>query len=224
MAGHSGDRSAVSLGVRTHSAHGAEPGGWAAYVVLGGPAAEPRLLVRGRMQLCDPDVEGSNQPFHRVSAIFPFDHTQPMDFEAGAGFVERCRRSSQDLAGRALESIISTHGALKACCVLTGPERPLPPLRAIFASHGLMHAAERTFFREAVRDAAMCGGIATEMVREKDLPALAERLPGTKASRRDALNAFGKQVGPPWAQDEKLAATAAWLGLALQRDGRCDAG
>jgi hypothetical protein len=224
MNGHPENRSIVALGVRTHSAHGAEAGGWAAYVVLGGPAAGPSLLVRGRMQLCDAEIEGSNQPFHRVSAIYPFDHTQPMDFETGEAFVERCRTSSQDLAGGALESIISTYGALKVCCVLTGPERPLPPLRTIFASHGLMHAAEREFYREAVRDAAVRRGIATEMVKEKDLPALAERLPGTQASRRDALNAFGKQVGSPWAQDEKFAAIAAWLGLTLQRDGRGDAG
>jgi hypothetical protein len=167
------------------------------------------------MQLCDSKVEGSNQPFHLVGATFPFHHAEPMDFKSGEAFIERCRKSSQDLAGRALEEIISAHGALNACCVLTGPERPLPPLRAILASHGLMHAAERDFYREAVRDAAVRRGVATEMVKEKGLPALAERLPGTEASRRDAFNAFGKQVGAPWAQDEKFAATAAWFGLAL---------
>ena len=73
---------------------------------------------------------------------------------------------------------------------------------------------ERDFYREVVREAAARLGIATEMVKEKDLPVLAKRLPGTEASRRQTLSAFGKQVGPPWAQDEKLAATAAWCGLA----------
>jgi hypothetical protein len=215
MTGQSKDPSAVSVGVRTHSAHGREEGGWAVYVVLGGRVADPSILLRGRMQLYDSKVEGSNQPFHRVGATFPFHHAEPMDFESSEAFIERCRKSSQDLAGRALEEIIATHGALRACCVLTGPERPLPPLRAILASHSLMHAAEREFYREAVRDAAVRKGIVTEMVREKDLPALAERLPGTQASRRDALNAFGNQVGSPWSQDEKLTATAAWFGLAL---------
>ena len=217
MTGHSKDRSAVSLGVRTHSAHGSDEGGWATYVVLGGRISEPSILVRGRMQLCDSKIEGSNQPFHRVGATFPFHHAEPMDFKSGEAFIERCRKSSRDLAGRALEEIICAHGALKACCVLTGPERPLPPLRAILAAHGLMHAAEREFYRAAVRDAAVQRGVVTEMVKERDLPALAERLPGTEASRRDALNAFGKQVGSPWAQDEKFAATAAWFGFALQQ-------
>jgi hypothetical protein len=166
------------------------------------------------MQLCDCEVEGSNQPFHRVGATFPFDHAEPMDFKSGEAFIHRCGKSSRDLVGHALEEIISTHGALKACCVLTGPARPLPPLREILASHGLMHAAEREFFRSVVRDAAARLEVATEMVKEKDLTALAMGLPGTEASRRDTLNAFGKQVGSPWAQDEKMAATAAWLGLA----------
>lgn len=205
---------AVSLGVRTHSAHGTDEGGWAAYVVLGGRIAEPRILLRGRMQLCDTKVEGSNQPFHRVGATFPFHRTKPMDLKTGEVFIKRCRKSSQDLAGRALEEIISTHGALKTCCVLTGPERPLPPLSAILALHGLMHAAEREFYREAVREAAERKGIATKMVKEKDLPALArQQLPGTEVSRRDTLKAFGKQIGSPWAQDEKFAAMAAWFGL-----------
>jgi hypothetical protein len=206
--------SGVSVGVRTHSAHGSEEGGWAAYVVLGGPVSEPRILSRGRMQLCDSKVEGSNQPFHRAGLMFPFHRCAPMDFKTGEAFIKRCTKSSQDLAGRALKEIIATHGPLKACFVLTGPKRPLPPLAGILASHGAMHAAEREFLRDAVRDAAEQKGIATEMVKEKDLPMLAKRLPGTDASRRDMLKAFGKQVGSPWAQDEKFAATAAWLGLA----------
>jgi hypothetical protein len=137
-----------------------------------------------------------------------------MDLKSSEAFIRRCMKSSQDLAGRAMEEIISTYGALKGCSVLTGPERSLPALRAILASHALQHAAERGFYREAVRDAAARKGIATEMVREKDLPALAKRLPGTEASRRETLGAYGKLVGPPWGQDEKFAATAAWLGLA----------
>src|SRR5262249_23295190 len=154
MTSRSKRRRAVSVAVRTHAAHGLEPGGWAAYVLLGGPISEPSILLRARMQLCDPKVEGANQPFHRVAATHPFHHCGPMDFEASETFIDRCRQSSEDLAGSALEEIISAHGALTACCILTGPARPLPSLRAILDSHALMHAAERAFFREVVRDAA----------------------------------------------------------------------
>jgi hypothetical protein len=210
LAGHPKDLGAVAIGVRTHSAHGDEAGGWATYVVLGGPIAEPSMLFRGRMQLCDCGLEGSEQPFH---------HAALMDLESGEAFLEQCRKSSLEFAGRALDEIVSTHGALNGCCVLTGPERPLPPLRAILASHGLQHAAEREFYREAVRGAAVRKGIATEMVREKDLSALAEGLPGTDASRRETLGGYGKLIGSPWGQDEKFAATAAWLSLAMRGSG-----
>ncbi|HEY1426550.1 MAG TPA: hypothetical protein VGF50_07755 [Caulobacteraceae bacterium] len=202
MSGHSND--AVALGVRTHAAHGREAGGWATYVVLGGPVSDPSLLGRGRMQLCDAGIEGSAQPFHHAALV---------DLELGEAFIDRCRQSSRDLAGCALEEIISTHGALQSCCVLTGPERPLPPLRAILASHALQHAAEREFYREAVRDAAVRKGVTTRLVVEMDLSKLAERLPGSEANRRQTLAAYGRRVGAPWGQEEKFAATAAWLGL-----------
>lgn len=208
MTGHSEHRGAVSVGIRTHSAHGHAEGGWAAYVVLGGRMAEPSMLFRGRMPLCDPSIEGSEQPFH---------HAALMDLESGEAFIERCRQSSQNLAGLALDKVIATHGALQGCCVLTGPPRALPPLSTIRASHALQHAAEREFYRDVARDAALRKGIATEMVVEKDLPTLAERLPGTAASRRATLSGYGKRVGSPWGQDERFAATAAWLALALRQ-------
>ena len=206
MIGHSKDRSAVSLGVRTHAAHGAHKGGWATYVVLGGQVSEPSMLLRGRMRLCDSAIEGSEQPFH---------HAALLGLNSGEAFIDRCRKSSRKMAARALEEIISSHGALRGCCVLAGPERLLPPLRTILASHALQHAAEREFYREAVRVAAARKGVATALLVETDLPRLAERLPGAEASRRERLGAYGKLVGPPWGQDEKFAATAAWLGLAM---------
>jgi hypothetical protein len=32
---------------------------------------------------------------------------------------------------------------------------------------------------------------------------------------KERIAAFGKQAGPPWTQDEKLAALGAWLMLAV---------
>ena len=191
----------AALGVRTHS-------GWAAYVVLGGAPSEPNILFRGLMQLCDQKTEGSKQPYH---------HAEPLSFGAAESFIERCRTSSRMLADRAIGAIVTAHGELHACCILTASGRSLPPLRGILASHALIHAAEGEFYREVVRDAADQRGIPTEFLKEGDIPALADRLPGTEASRREVLNAFGKKVGSPWRQDEKLAAMAAWFGLAMRQ-------
>ena len=204
MTGRSKDHesSAVAaLGVRTHS-------GWAAYVVLTGVASVPRILFRGVMQLCDPKIEGSKQPFHQA---------EPMPFKKAEEFILKCKRSSQAMADRVLDEIATSHGTLKGCCILTASGRPLPDLRIVLASHALIHSAEGEFYREVVRNAANRKGITTEMIREKDVQTLAERLPGTEQSRRDTLNAFGKQMGSPWRQDEKLAAMAAWFVLAMRQ-------
>jgi hypothetical protein len=191
----------VALGARTHS-------GWAAYVVLSGETSAPRILFRGVMQLCDPKIQGSKQPFH---------HAEPMPFKEAEAFIQKCKKSSQSLADQALDEIAAAHGVLKGCCILTASGRPLPDLRAILASHALIHSAEGEFYREVIRNAAQQKGVATEMIRERDMQTLAERLPGTETSRRETLTAFGKQMGSPWRQDEKLAAMAAWFVLAMRQ-------
>ena len=202
MTEHSKDRRASgALGVRTHS-------GWAAYVVLGGKTSEPNILSRGLMQLCDSKLEGAKQPYH---------HAEMMPFKSAEAFIARCRVSSGEMADEAFRQIITNHGTLRGCCILTASGRPLPALQSILASHALIHAAEGAFYREIVRDAAARRGVTTEMIKEKDISTLAERLPGTETSRRDLLTAFGKKVGSPWRQDEKLAATAAWLALAVRQ-------
>jgi hypothetical protein len=191
----------AALGVRAHS-------GWAAYVVLGGDVQAPSILGRGVMRLCDPKIEGSKQPFH---------HAEPMSFRAAEEFIGRCRASSQALADRALDSIVLAHGRLRGCCVLTASGRPLPPLRETLASHALIHAAEGEFYRDVVSSAAARREIPSERVREKELPESSERLPGNERTRRETLETFGKLVGSPWRQDEKLSAMAAWFALSMRQ-------
>jgi hypothetical protein len=160
------------------------------------------------MTLCDPTIDGSKQPFH---------HAEPMPFATAEQFIERCRASSQALADRAMDSIVSSHGRLRGCCVLTASGRPLPLLREILASHALIHAAEGEFYRDVVSGAAGRKHIPTERVREKELPELSEQLPVNERMRREALERFGKKVGSPWRQDEKLAAMAAWFALSMRQ-------
>jgi hypothetical protein len=160
------------------------------------------------MQLCDPAIEGSKQPFH---------HAEPMSFVAAEKFISRCKTSSQTLADRAFAEIISANGNLSGCCVLTASGRVLPGLREILGSHALIHAADGEFYRDVVGVAAARRGIPTERVRERDITVSADPLPGNERTRAERLAAFGKQVGSPWRQDEKLAALAAWFALAMRR-------
>jgi hypothetical protein len=181
----------AALGVRAHS-------GWAAYVVLKGDAKAPEIVARGRMILCD----GHKQPFHEA---------EPMAFARAEAFIAVCRTTTAKLADAALEGI-----DVSACCVLTASGRALPGLKGILASHALIHSAEGEFYRDAVADACRRRGIAVTRIRERDIPAEAEHLPGW----REGLAEFGKQVGAPWTQDEKLSALGAWLVLAAKRAKR----
>ena len=192
----SADRAA--LGVRSHS-------GWAAYVVLGSSVGAPRILKRGRLELCDASIEGSKQPFHEA---------EPMPFAAAQRYISTCERATRALAQEALRDLVGDHRTLCACCVLTASGRPLPGLREILASHALIHAAEGEFYRDAIIEAAELIGIPAFKIRERDLSAAADRLPGSENDRRARLAEFGKEVGSPWRQDEKLAAIGAWLALA----------
>jgi hypothetical protein len=137
-----------------------------------------------------------------------------MPFAAAEKYISKCEAASGTLAQNALGKLVRGHGSLFACCVLTASGRPLPELPAILASHALIHAAEGEFYRDAIFKAAQRMGIPVFRVRERDLEVAADRLPGNESERKKRLAEFGKQVGIPWRQDEKLAATGAWLALA----------
>jgi hypothetical protein len=199
-AAREGSADQAALGVRCHS-------GWAAFVVLGSSITAPQILERGRMELCDASIKGSKQPFHEA---------EPMKFAAAEKYISTCRASTGALAQTVLRMLVAGHGMLRACCVLTASGRPLPGLREILASHALIHAAEGEFYRDAIVGAAERVGVPCFKVRERDVEAAADRLPGNEADRRARLADFGKRVGSPWRQDEKLAAIGAWLALAGQ--------
>ena len=196
----------AALGVRSHS-------GWAAYVLLSGNPKQPDILARGRMQLCDPSIQGSKQPFHEA---------EPMAFPLAQKFIARCTTSTAKLANTALADIAS-QARVTACCVLTASGRPLPDLRGILASHSTIHAAEGEFYRAAVAAACDRAKIAVRRVRERDMEAETHNLPVSSADAKIRLAAFGKQLGAPWTADEKLSALGAWLMLASlpsRRSGR----
>jgi len=181
----------TALGLRAHS-------GWAAYVVLRGDARAPQIVARGRVTLCESAV--TKMLYHAA---------EPMTFARAEKFIADCRRASAKLADKALKEI----GVVSSCCILTASGRTLPDLKSILASHALIHAAEGEFYRDALAEGCARAGIALTRIRERDVEQEAEHLKGW----REKLAAFGKQMGAPWTQDEKLSALGAWLVLAAKR-------
>lgn len=198
MTGRSKHPEAAALGVRSHS-------GWAAYVVLAGDPRKPEIVVRDRMVLCDASIKGSKQPFHEA---------EPMRFPQAEKFIERCTTSSLELAREAIDAVRGKT-PVRACCILTASGRPLPGLKNILASHALIHSAEGEFYRDVIAEACGLRKIVVRRVRERDMEVELQKLPVPAAAAKARIAEFGKLMGPPWTQDEKLAAFGAWLMLAL---------
>lgn len=187
-------KTSMALGVRAHS-------GWAAYAVLSGDARAPDIVARGRMTLCE-----------SAETKMLFHTAEPMPFARAQEFIAQCRAATAKLADQELKNV----GPVLGCCILCASGRKLPDLNSILASHALIHAAEGEFYRDAVAQACERAGVAVSRVRERDLEAQAEHLSGW----RERLADFGKKLGPPWTQDEKLSALGAWLVLAAKRSKR----
>ena len=200
---------AAALGCRVHS-------GWAAVVVLAGSPHSPQVMERRRIEIADPRIPGSKQPFHAA---------EPLQFAKAAAFLERCETSTRKLAREAVQDIVqslhSRHHEAVGCGILLGSGRALPELKSILASHALIHTAEGEFFRQAMLHAGEDAGLPVTGIKERELydrGAQQLRLSADELQRR--ATELGKPIGPPWTQDQKCATVVAWLALANHRSDR----
>ena len=195
-------RPPAALGLRAHS-------GWAALVAVGGGAASPQVLDRRRIEMADgPEAK---QPYHAAEEL-PLAKAQAL--------LDRCLREAQERAaadlGAALADLRADGYDVVGAVVLTASGRPLPGLESVLASHALIHTADGEHFRDALAFAGKQHHVPVARIREKDLVAQAAKTLGRSAAVLQAsVTAWGKPLGPPWTQDQKLSALAAWLGLAM---------
>jgi len=195
----------AALGFRAHS-------GWAALVAVAGPERVPDVVLRGRVELCEHRTRSEAQPYHAAAE---------MKLAEAEAFLARCAATS---SGMARQSIAATVAALaeKGCsvvsaCVLLGSGRAATGLAATLASHPMIHTAEGVFFRHVLRQGCESCGLAVSGVKERELLDQAEETVGfSREEIRRWAGEWGKRLGPPWRQDEKLAAIAAWRALGAQ--------
>ena len=178
---------------------------------MGEPAVSPEVLVKCRVELAGRGITGSLQPYHTAA---------PMELPDAESYIRKCSDSSAALARTAVRDVTARlHDChVEGACILLASGRPLPPLPAVLASHALIHAAEGEFYRSVLRQACEHCGLAVTGVREKDIAAeVARALNRPDQDLALALAQMGKSAGPPWQQDQKLAALGAWLVLARGR-------
>ena len=192
----------AAVGLRAHS-------GWAALVAVAGSPASLAVVARRRIEIADAAISGSKQPFHAA---------EPMPFQDAEKYLKRCADSTQRLAREALQAAIDglrdRRYEAAGCGIIVGSGRVLPELRAILASHALIHTAEGEFFRQALVEAGKHCGLPIVGVKERELYERAPaqlHIPVDKLERRIAE--LGRSIGPPWTQDQKYAALVAWMAL-----------
>jgi hypothetical protein len=193
---------ATALGLRAHS-------GWAALVAVAGSAAGIEIVARRRIELADPALPGSKQPYHVAEGRPPHE---------ARALLDRLEASTEGLARKAFDEVLRELAGEsrkpRVCGLLAASGRPLPALESILASHALIHAADGEHFRNALSRASEHFRLRVLRIREKEV---LERASGALALSAEALGRrlaeLGRAVGPPWTQDQKLAALAGWIAL-----------
>lgn len=203
MATESSGKNKAAIGLKAHS-------GWAALVAVAGTINSPIVIERRRISMADPQIAGPVQPYHQAEG---------MPIKVAERLINDCRNKAIKFAVGGLKSatadIVSKGYDVANCVVLLGTERKASSLEAILASHALIHAAEGDLFRQVLIEAAERCGLQVSGTRERDLYSQASSAFGIVDEQVQRLIAeIGKKIGPPWQQDQKNAALAAWLLLA----------
>ena len=183
--------------------------GWGAMVAVSNEG-KFEVVERRDIALTESNDAGLKQPYH---------HIESFELKAAEEHLAKCSATSGQLALAAVREILvglaDRKYRVRASAILTGSGRALPSLEKVLASHALIHTAEGEFFRTVIHEACEKAGLAVIRLREHDLEEHIKKTFGSKANHlKQTVFGFGKLLGPPWTQDEKLAALAAALVLA----------
>lgn len=130
-----------------------------------------------------------------------------MDPAQAKEFISRRRAATLILTAKELTALcrdVAEHAFAGVGLAATrAPSRPA--LDRILRSHALIHAAEGVFYRDVLTEAAAKSGVAVVAIDRN----AASDLLVTARDLRDMLDEMGKEAGPPWTMDEKLASVAA---------------
>jgi hypothetical protein len=192
----------AAIGCRAHS-------GWAVVVAVTGSPDGVQVIDRRTIVIADPKLSGSKQPYHAAERL---------DFDQAERLIHRCAESTGFLARKAVQSIVEDVRKqgydIAGCGIVLASGRPATTLAATLASHALIHTAEGEFFREALAGAGRECGLPLTRVKERELyDRGVKELNLSMEELQFRVQEMGRKLGPPWRQDEKLAALVGWLAL-----------
>jgi len=188
----------AALGFRVKS-------GWASVVLLTGPIGSPALRDNRTIDLSDPRIPETRQPYH---ATFGQLETDAKKTSRRTDIVHRITKQS-------ITDLLSDYqrkGYVLTCASLVVGSRLNPA--TIANPHIRAHALEGQLFRAALEQALNAHDVHTAILLERD--AYNEAASQVKKSSDDvrrAIQNLGRFTDAPWRAEQKVAAVAAWFAL-----------
>lgn len=184
----------MSLGFRVKS-------GWAAAVLLSNSRAKPRVIDSRVIDLADPAVPHSRQPYH---AGFGTAQTNTET-------VDRLIRGIERFSRQAIATLVDEyreHHRVRAATVVVAS---LTDPASIANQHMRAHASEGQLFRAVLVDGLERSGLKVKIVLERDVyDLLGKKLRGSSAVAKRKVAALG-ETQRRWRAEQKVAAAGAWL-------------
>jgi hypothetical protein len=188
----------AALGFRVKS-------GWAAAVLLTGSSRSPQLCDVRRIDLSDPRLAETRQPYHAAMGRLETDTTK----------INRRVRLVRTIAQQSIATLLAdyrqkNHAIGRAAIVVGSQVDP----DSIANDHIRAHAFEGQLFRSVLEEALQANRIRTEILIERDAYAQgATKLEKSNDNLRSVIQDLGRAAQGPWRAEQKLAALAAWLAL-----------
>jgi hypothetical protein len=175
-------------------------------VLVSGPVTAPKVLDRRRIELCDPGVPASTQPYHAGMGKLQIDETK----------VDRLRKVIQRAADRSVQMLLDGYRqaghSIVAAGLVVGSD--IDPAR-ITNPHIRAHALEGRLFRGVLEDALQSRDLKCSVIVERHIyEQAAKTLHRSDADLKRWLTQLGQALDGPWRSDEKTACLAALLALA----------
>jgi hypothetical protein len=188
----------AALGFRVKS-------GWAAAVLLMGPARSPQLCDVGRLDLSDPRLPQTRQPYHAAMGKLETDATK----------INRRVSIVRSIAQQSIATLLAGYrgkgSAISRAGIVVGSQ--IDPV-SIANPHIRAHAFEGQLFRSVLEETLQGFRIRTEILLERSAYAQgAAKLKESNDNVRRMIQNFGRVAQGPWRAEQKLAALAAWVAL-----------
>ena len=184
----------MTLGFRVRS-------GWAAAVLIANTKKAPTVIESRIIELADPKVAGSRQPYHAGFG------TEQTDTARVARLVRGIERFSRRTISALLDEHRAEHRVRSAAVVVASLTDPA----TIANQHMRAHASEGRLFRTVLVDGLERCGLRVRVVLEREVyELLGKALRRSPTRAKIQVAALGEGVGR-WRAEQKVAAAAAWL-------------